>query len=574
MSIASVTTIGGPPLPSATGRWEVTSPVGALPLRFFRRTLRLRFVTGGIADGIRINSNATTFKGTFSSYDYDAQNPSEPTLEALLTGSGGAVIVALDAPRQVSQVRLSPGKASGLGHSVELYRLDGNTLTEKPTSSISVQNNAAVFPESTGFIDARFAIRLKGPAGSSLSLGDLAALQVRSQFAGARLGISDPNEPDSATFFWPTPEDIGQTPPASQTGVDAGNALAAALERYLEDFFARLETSTGEEAELMDESEPQPPEFVDVALIVESDAPCILDLTALDVAYHLVTSSFYSSEEKTTDKQVLRFSGDRGVVREVLIRLPSNTSIKSASLETVESFHTDRLLASGDDNNLPNATLAQNQGVHVSVERWAAKGIVPPRATYVSGVAVALLAMTHDTRLLVELQEDWDGRPSGKKLAAAALTLDQAGRRDWITLLFPEAVTLFSELYWILIGTASGRAVWLADTGDGDVKVLDRTADVPVELKALDGLKTMYALLARDRQTREQQPASLGVGERTVAGTAKQDDVRTYDLAFAFASYLDSSVKTASTTTIPLTLTSALRGFVTVYPPEVEYDLL
>jgi hypothetical protein len=566
MSIASVTTIGGTPLPSATGRWEVTSPVGVLPLRFFQRALILRFVTEGVADGIQIDSNATTLKGTFSSYDYDALSPSEPALKALVTGSGGAVIVALDAPRQVRQVRLSPGKVSGLGHAVELYRLDGNTLTEKPTSSISVQSNAAVFPEGEGFTDARFAVRLQGPAGTSLSPRDLAALHARSQFAGARIGISDPNEPDSATFFWPTPEDIGETAPASQTNVEAGEALAAGLGRYLDDFFTRLEAST-------DESGP-PPELVDVALIVESDAPCVLDLAALDVAYHLVKKSFYSREGKTMDKKVFRFPGERGIAREALIQLPENADIKSASLETVESFLADRPLAASDGNNSPNAAaLTQNKGVHLSVERWAAQDIVPPQAMSISGVSVALLTMTHDTQLLVELQEDWDGRPSGKRLAAGALTLDQAGRRDWVTLLFPEAVTLFSKLYWILIGTASGQAVWLANAGDGDVKVLDRTTDAPVESKALDGLKTMYALLARDRQTREQQPTSLGVGERTMAGIARKDNVRTYDLAFAIGSYLESSVKTAPATTIPLTMTSALRGFVTIYPPEVEYDL-
>src|SRR5829696_4363804 len=169
MSIASVTTIGGPPLLSTTGRWEVTSPVGTPPLRFFRQILVLRFVTGGVADGIRIDSNATSLTGTFASYDYDATNPDEPALKALMSGSGRAVVVALDAPRRVSKVGLSSGKVTGEGHSVELYRLDGNTLTEKPTSSASVQNNAAVFPESAGFTDARFAVRLKGPSGSSLS---------------------------------------------------------------------------------------------------------------------------------------------------------------------------------------------------------------------------------------------------------------------------------------------------------------------------------------------------------------------------------------------------------------------
>ena len=224
MSIASVTTVGGTQLPSAAGRWEITSPVGTPPLRVFRQTLLLRFVTGGLADGIRIDPEATSLKGKFSSYDYDALNPDEPALKAVLSNSGGAVVVALDAPRQVSEIRLSSGKASGAGYSVELYRLDGNTLTEKPTGSASVQNNAAVFPESVGFTDARFAARLEGPASPSLSSGDLAAVQLRSRFAGARIGISDPNEPNSATFFWPTPEDIAETPPASLTNVEAGTS--------------------------------------------------------------------------------------------------------------------------------------------------------------------------------------------------------------------------------------------------------------------------------------------------------------------------------------------------------------
>ena len=533
--------------------------MGTPPLRIFRQILLLRFVTGGLADGIRIDPEATSLKGKFSSYDYDALNPDEPALQAVLSNSGDAVVVALDAPRQVSEIHLSPGKASGAGYSVELYRLDGNTLTEKPTGSASVQNNAAAFPESVGFTDARFAVRLEGPASTSLSSGDLAAVQLRSRFAGARIGISDPSEPNSATFFWPTPEDIVETPPASLTDVEAGKAIAAALGRYLDDFFAPPQPSDG--------NEPLP-EFVDVAMILESDAPCVLDLEALDVVYHPLTRSFHSGDGETLDKQVLRFPGELGVARELLVRLPSNASIGSARLETVESFATDRPLASSDDP--PNTPLAQDKGVHLSVGRWAAQAVVPPRAMSVSGVAVSLLPLARGTRVLVELQEDSDGRPSGKKLATASLTLDQPGRRDRVALPFPEVVTLFSERYWLLLGTAAGQAIWLADSGDGDLKVLDRTTD---GLKALDGLVATQQLLVRDGQTQEQQPASLAVGGNTVVGTAGQDNARTYDLSSAIRSYLDSSVKTDQATTIPLTLTSALRGIVTVYPPEIEYDL-
>ena len=570
MSIAAVTTVGGTLLSSAAGRWEVTSPVGTLPLRVFRQILVLRFATWGLADGIRIDQKATSLKGTFSSFDYDALNPDEPALEALLSSSGGTVVVALDAPRQVSEIRLSSAKVSGAGTSLELYRLDGNTLTEKPTTSAGVQGNAAVFPEIVGFTDARFAVRLAGPTSSSLSSSDLAAVQLRSRFAGARIGISDPNEPDSATFFWPTAENISETPPANLTNVDAGNALATALGRYLDEVFARLQTSSGEEAGPTDGNEPLP-EFVEVALIVESDAPCVLDLAALDVAYHLVTKSFYSGDGNTIGKQTLRFPGELSVAREVMVRLPSNASIRSARLETVESFPTDRPLASGDDT--PNAPLTQDKGILLSVGRWAAQVIELPQATIVSGVAVALLAMARGTQVLVELQEDSDGRPSGKKLAAASLTLDQAGRRDRATFLFPEVVTLFSEPYWLLLGTASGQAIWLADSGEGELKVLDRTADGQSESNALDGLVATQELIVRDKQTQGQQPASLAVGENAVVGTAAQDNVRTYDLSFATSSYLDSSVETDPATTIPLTLTSALPGIVTVYPPNIEYDL-
>jgi hypothetical protein len=559
MSIASLTTVGGTPLPSAAGRWEITSPVGTPPLRIFRRILLLRLVTGGLADGIRIDPEATSLKGKFSSYDYDALNPGEPALKAVLSNSGDAVVVALDAPRQVSEIRLPPGKATGAEYSVELYRLDGNTPTEKPTVSASVQNNTAVFPESGGFTDARFAARLEGPSSPSLSSGDLAAVQLRSRFAGARIGISDPNEPNSATFFWPTPEDIAGTPPANLTNVEAGKAIAAALGRYLDDFFAPLQPADG--------NEPAPG-FVEVALILESDAPCVLDLEALDVVYHPLTRSLHSDDGEALDKQVLRFPGELSVAREVLLRLPSNARIGSARLETVESFATDRPLATSDDP--PNAPLTQDTGVHLSVGRWAAQAVVPPRAMPVSGVAVAVLPLARGTRVLVELQEDSDGRPSGKKLATASLTLDQPGRRDLVALLFPEVVTLFSERYWLLLGTAAGVAIWLADAGDGDLKVLDRTTD---GWKTLDGLVATQQLLVRNEQTQEQQPASLSIGGNVVMGTAGQDNARTYDLALAIGSYLDSSVGTDPAATIPLTLTSALRGIVTVYPPEIEYDL-
>jgi hypothetical protein len=61
--------------------------------------------------------------------------------------------------------------------------------------------------------------------------------------------------------------------------------------------------------------------------------------------------------------------------------------------------------------------------------------------------------------------------------------------------------------------------------------------------------------------------------ESCAESTAPGDKRACRHASSAIGSYLDSSVKTDQATTILLTLTSALRGIVTVYHPEIEYDL-
>ena len=47
-------------------------------------------------------------KGKFTSHNYDALNPYGPALQAVLSNSGDAVVVALDAPRQTDQTTTIP----------------------------------------------------------------------------------------------------------------------------------------------------------------------------------------------------------------------------------------------------------------------------------------------------------------------------------------------------------------------------------------------------------------------------------------------------------------------------------
>ena len=572
MNVAPVTTIEGSSLRSTTGRWQITSPVGAPPLLFFRRAACLRFETGGIADRISIDRGPTSLKAAFRPCDYDALRQRKTSLKASLTASSGAVVVALDAPRQVRRVSLSSGTAPGSGYSIEFYRLDGNTLADKPTINVGVQNNMATLPSDADFTDARFAIRLKGPAGtSSLSVSNLAELRVRGYPTGPRLGIADPKDAGSAIFFWQVAGEVGKAVPADQGNVEAGEALTEALKRYLDDFFARLAEPTDENG-----SPPPTPESVEVALVAASDAPCVLDVTVSSVTYHLVLQSLFSDEGEKVEKQVLQLARDQTTIQEVSVQLPGNADVKSASLETVESFRDDRLLASNYGDGLPGAIPERKEGVYVGAERWAAQGVTPPHAMSVSGIAVALVAMADNTQVLVELQEDWRGQPSGRELAAGTIMLEQVGQRSWITLLFPEPIVLPSKPHWILMRAASGRAVWLADAGDTPARAFERpnNSSIWVELSEFSGLQTMYAFLSRSKQAQEEQePASLAIGERVVAAVSKQNDIRTYDLTSAINDHLDSLPPSTTTVAIPMTLTATPQGFITLYPPIIEYDL-
>ena len=578
MNVTYAATVEGNPLQSATGLWQITSPTGEPPLRFFRRVARLRFETGGMADRIEVDHGATTLKAAFGPFDYDALSPSDESLEARLAASGGTVIVTLDAPRRVNEVRLSPGKA---GHFVHVHRLDGDTLADNPTvtakankkpaevspgvGGLAIEKNPSVavatLPADAYFADRRFAIRLGESADQSLGADDLLGIGVRTHPSGPRLGLAVPGDAASTVFFW---QAVGEVD-ADGGNVEAGEAFGRALQRYLDDLFTRP-------AALIDDG-ANPPEFVDVDLVAASDAPCLLDVTAFDVVYHLVARPRFSEGGEGVEKLVLRFPGGSITTREASVYLPGNAAVESAALETAESFRDDRLLAPGEPS--PDAALVQREGVHVGIERWAAQGVTPPDALSVSGIALALTAMVDNTRVLVRLQEDWRGRPSGRELAAGTIEMEQVGQRRWATLLFPEPIVLSSEPHWILVKAADGRAVWLADVGDAHVRVFEGSdgMDIGAERGVLRGLQAMYRFLSRSKRAREgHRPASLAIGEHAVA-EGEQNNTQTYDLTSAINDYLAGLPPSTATVAVPLTLTATSQGFTTLYPLVIRYDL-
>jgi hypothetical protein len=552
------------------------SPVEQPPLRFFRQVRYLR-LTCGDADRIVLDDRTTVLRATFQPHNYNAV-PSGSPLTATRRVVDGAIVVSLDAPRQVQRLRLSPSKAPS-GYQVELYRMDGNTLAEKPTLTASVQSRTVILPANPDFTDLDFAIRLKQPGNTpvSLSSSDLLELWLRSYPTGARLGITSPADLSAATFFVQIPGEIGKATPASQGIVEVGAQLAEAINRYLRSLATPL------------------PASLDIALVVESDAPCQLTFTEFNLGYHLVRATFPPIALNTAapDKQTLRFSGG-GNTQSVFLQLPRTAVVTSASLQVSESFRPDRptAIATGSGTDVPpDHSLPQKTGIYLGRDLWVAQSINPDQPTSLSGVAVGLMAIAAETQVQLEIRDDWQNSPSGKVLASSKLQLGAIGTSAYATVLFADPVLLPPHPHWLLLQAIRGAAVWLMQAGNQPVQVLE-ASDQPglwAELSRFDNQAGIYQLLSQpvaepaptgQPAPLQQSAVILTIANQRIAPVIPAETslspspagTTTYDLAPAINAYLASQPATVTQVPVPLAFSAIAPGLLTVYPPVIEYD--
>jgi hypothetical protein len=644
---------------TAAGRWEVTTPRDLARGRIFRRVVRLRFETHGLADAIAVDPAQTALEASFAPYEADALLAG-PLAATLSSGGTTAVVVQLDAPRQVRSVKLKPAVVLDASSEIRLHRIDQATVagTATVTATLDASTRAASF--GGDFTDRRFALAMT-PA---LSPTGVAELRVRSYPAGPRIGLAQPGAEDAAVFFWQAPGELGKAPGSAAKGiVHGGAALAEALQRHVDVVAAPL------------------PRTLDVALVIESDAPCAVDVTQLRVQYRFVTqtfrgpllhvsdvatpatilqalqaladpvsralfvrlepqlqhrvetgeqpgpdllerlvaglnavidgASFHTAERfagvtltaETTallavdptgvdlqrlnrllleqaypgaiaavaDKRVLRFAGDRERSAEVVVQLPAGATVTTGSLTCVESFGGARAETNGDPTPVPPS----KAGLHIGQDRWLAAPVAVEEPVEAAGLQLALVALAAKTELLVELQDDWQGAPSGRKLAGGSVAVPDPGRAAWATLLTGDSTVLQPQAYWLVVKAAHGEAVWLSDAAAGDVRVLTRTdANAPWGGEgALRGRALLYRLVARGGRVAAAPATRIAVGDGPAPTLVdEQDGRKTYDVALPLNVGL---LGRNSTPAIPLalTLTAGVPGLVTVYPPRVEYEL-
>jgi hypothetical protein len=552
--------------------------VGDVPRQVFRKNVSLSLKTGGQADQLILDSE-TTVQGVFQPYEYDALHPGNALASATLASTAGAIVVELDTPRHIRRITLTSGTVTGSGYSLELYRLDEEVLSENPTAIAPLQNRTATIP--TEFIDSRFAIRLIQTPDTAipLTVSSIASIVVHSYPTGPRVGFAPlplSGKPLTPIFFWQQPGEFRDDTPTK----DAGTAFVQALQRYLTGLTVPL------------------PETIDLTLIVESDAPCRFQLNQLNLAYHLVQSSFPATDATASppEKQVLRFPGDRISTQSLPLSLPKNATITKATVKIAESFRRDRPQAplisatSPSSEGIPvlNPILPQTTGIQVDSQHWVAQQFTPTEPLQMSGVALGVMAIADQTQLLLELQPDYQGHPSGKTVATATLNLSQVGQSTWITSLFTEPVVVQTQPHWLLVKTTQGNAIWLTNVNSSDTHLLKRftAAASFTDGNGLNGVSAIYQILRPNSSTSSngngsENPQASGttllIGAYPVTpdsentGDRSPSDTYTFDFTAALNQYLQEHALNSSAAEVSLSFVAAIAGSITVYPPRIEY---
>lgn len=543
MKVAGVSASPGGIAVPALGTWPVATPFD----RGFRTILYLRFDTSGTSDELVIDAAACQFDAVFQSLDYNAL-VATPAPALSLSKDGKAVIVRLDGPRRVLDVTLAAPPRT-----VELHRADG-----------PVQADKAADP--SNFTDANFAVQFAAPVAAN----QVTAINVRSTPANPRIAIAA-TDSKSSFPFWPTPNSTGTS------SVSAGAEFAKALQAFVTEQWdeARKKSRQNTAVPL--------PQHVDTAVVIDSDAPCRLEISKFQAGYHRVLTVFSSS---SGPKEVLRYSGKQVERQTISVRLPTSATVVSGLLRIDESFRRNGAAVGDNEGVFTMAAALPDRGLRITTgdRQYAAQRVEPSGSATIGGIALGVMALSPDTSLAVQIQSDYQGSPSGKNIIETGFTLKQAGVSTWVIAPFRTPIAFAAKGFWILVRAAKGDAIWLAESGDISVRSLVPENGVWTETASLPGLEALWRPLPQSMGTGSDQAAGsttsiqracVSIGSSTAA-IVSQNGSRTFDLTSPLNAFL-SAARTDSgapeTSEIPIVFIAGSGGLITVYPPCITYDI-
>jgi len=550
------------------GPWHIETLVQLPPQKFFRQTLYLRIAVSDAAEQIVVDDRSLSFKASFNQLSYNVLDKGSPFQAKQSEKSGGMLMIELDTPKQIQRVALKDKQDATL----EFYRLDGDTPADKPTITTTVHNGGVDLQTdgTKGFADARFGLLVKNtPKPVQLKSDNLTELKVLSFPTGPRIGLCAATDPLSPIFFYQKAGEFRAEVALKEADSVAARAGSATAPTIAENLTKQIQLLLNDAMEERQEGKGQT--HIDLALVVESDAPCSFNLKSLVINYTLVSKSFATGE----DKKTLKFSGKGTTSETVKLTIPAGATFQTAMINVVESFKDDRPVSAETESALPSID-GRKTGVYVNSSRWVAQITSPSECRLFSGIAIGLMALSADTELLIEIQDDLRGQPSGHKLISGALSPGAIGIPDWLTFIFPEPLVIPAEPHWILIRATKGNAVWLSKDGKNAVRILADSDEIKTDqpMQLLEGQEALQCLVSPIVSQQSKSPASaLFIEGQPVKGKpGNKDGSLEFDLRSALQSHTTKQ-KSGDALEVPLTFSSGFAGFVTIYPPHLEFNI-
>ncbi len=293
------------------------------------------------------------------------------------------------------------------------------------------------------------------------------------------------------------------------------------------------------------------------------------------------------AEPTDDEKEVLDAQGASSTLA-VLVDVPRTATIRSATVRLEGDLKGDAPANSANGSSSTGAMPAwddpipDHNALTVDANRAIARRIEPAAAVDASGIALALACTSLSSELTAELREDQDGTPAGRTMASAAVLVDRLDKPAWIHFPFRSPVVVQATSYWIVLRAAAGSALWFAIEQEATTRA-GNAAQGWTDSGGFTHIAPLYHLWRRAANGLASAGSGnadlanrlrVTIGNTTVSPVLGQTGrARTVNIALALQQWLTTQPGPVAIVAAPIRVAALGKGSVTVYPPEVEYDV-
>ncbi|MBV1878735.1 MAG: hypothetical protein KUG79_13925 [Pseudomonadales bacterium] len=592
--------------PSAGSRVVIDTPVDVNGRTIYRNSYILKFNLDPTTDGIVVDQENTLLTGDFKPCQIhlnqtDTNYQLQDWQASDVTAGANSDLIKVRLTHPFRLVRVNSYDSRG----VEVLRLDGEAVSDEPT----IFGNANA-PFSAEFIGRNFALRRVTPFNVALGLNfqsvskldfseENAKQKMQGEYtgstgAGGKSDVSKNNGGKQAAVnaFGIKNIELQSYPTGPRVLLGKIGALVdseTALTRVWQVAGEQTEPatallSTAQQAEVFsnqlqnlcddyfNEIRGQglsPAAEVFLPIVFESDTPAHLHFGLINIEYSMLRNHF----DNIDTKQNIKFDGRTLEHNKLNLSLPPLANIRKAEVEINISMSA--VSGLGQNAGLI-ASLDKNVGVRAAGDVVVCRKITPTNAFNSDTVAIAVMPLSPNVNITVQIIEAINGGPNGALLGSASLTAEFQNNQQWVVAAMDKTVLLDTADYWLCVSCTEGEMLWLGQSGVAEEVILGPTtvtnsAATTTQLRTtkITTIAPLYEFGLSQGNVDFSQALAMQVGEVSAELMLTDGAKLKYDFAVGLNQLLGTHSEDAAAAVI---VGAASAGSITVYPPAITYD--